>query len=113
MLTMSADKPVFTVVTLLNSKPEDQEKLLNAFKLSLEWMRKREGFVAACLHKSLDGKTIINYMQWRSQADFEAFVSRTGRAEREREFQELLAAQGYTPADRRPYEVVSLIEGSE
>jgi quinol monooxygenase YgiN len=113
MMTISTESPVFTVVTLFTTKPEDQEKLLNAFKLSVQGMRKHPGFVAAGLHKSVDGATILNYLQWRSQADFEAFVNRSGRAEREREFQELVAAQGYDPPDRRPYRVVFLAEGSE
>jgi quinol monooxygenase YgiN len=113
MMTISAESSLFTVVTLMTTKPEDQEKFLNAFKLSLQGMRKHPGFVAAGLHRSSDGTTILNYLQWRSQADFEAFVSRTGRAEREREFRELLAAQGYDPPDRRPYRVVFLAEGSE
>jgi quinol monooxygenase YgiN len=113
MMTISTESPVFTVVTLFTTKPEDQEKLLNAFKLSVQGMRKHPGFVAAGLHKSVDGTTILNYLQWRSQADFEAFVSRSGRAEREREFQELVAQQGYAPPDRRPYEVVLLAEKSE
>jgi quinol monooxygenase YgiN len=111
MSAISADRSVFTVVTLLHCKPEDQDKLLSGFKLSVQWMRKHEGFVAARLHKSVDGTTILNYLQWRSQADFEAFVNRPGRAEREREFQQLLAALGYAPPDRRPYEVVLRVEG--
>lgn len=113
MMTISTQSPVFTVVTLFTTKPEEQEKFLNAFKLSVQGMRKHAGFVAASLHRSSDGTTIINYMQWRSQSDFEAFVGRAGRAEREREFQELLAQQGYPPPDRRPYEVVLLAERSE
>lgn len=113
MMTISPEHPVFTVVTLFSTKPEEQEKFLNAFKLSVQGMRKHPGFVAAGLHKSLDGTTILNYLQWRSQADFEAFVSRSGRAEREQEFRELLVAQGYAPPDRRPYEVVLLAERSE
>jgi len=112
-MTITTDSPVFTVVTLFTTKPEDQERFLNAFKLSVQGMRKHPGFVAAGLHRSSDGTTILNYLQWRSQADFEAFVGRSGRAEREREFQELVAQQGYAPPDRRPYEVVLLAEKSE
>jgi quinol monooxygenase YgiN len=113
MMTISAESSLFTVVTLMTTKPDDQEKLLNAFKLSVQGMRKHPGFVAAGLHKGVDGTSILNYLQWRSQADFEAFVSRSGRAEREREFRELLTEQGQTQPDRRPYEVVLVAEPSE
>jgi heme-degrading monooxygenase HmoA len=35
-------------------------------------MRKQPGFISANLHKSLDGKRIVNDAQWRSREDFEA-----------------------------------------
>jgi heme-degrading monooxygenase HmoA len=108
MMTISAEQELFTVMTILSIKPTDQEKFLEAFKLSLQWMRKEPGFVAAALHKSLDGTTIINYLQWRSQADFDSYVNSRSRAKREKEAQEFITAQGYGPPDRRPYKVVFL-----
>lgn len=113
MMTIAPDRPVYTVVTLFATKPENQETFLSAFKLSIQGMKKHPGFVAACVHRSLDGRTILNYLQWRSQADFETFVHRPGRSAREHEFLELMAAQGQEPPDRRPYEVVFTTEPSE
>ena len=35
-------------------------------------MKTLPGFVSANIHLSLDGKKVVNYAQWRSQADFDA-----------------------------------------
>ncbi len=35
-------------------------------------MKSLPGFVSANIHRSLDGKKVVNYAQWRSQADFDA-----------------------------------------
>ncbi|MCC5621375.1 antibiotic biosynthesis monooxygenase [Nostoc sp. CHAB 5715] len=33
-----------------------------------------EGFISASYHKSLDGTKVVNYAQWKSQADWQAFT---------------------------------------
>ena len=38
-------------------------------------MRELPGFVSANIHRSADGKRVVNYAQWRSAADFEAMQS--------------------------------------
>ena len=40
-------------------------------------MSKRDGYVAASIHVSKDGRRVINYSQWKSVKDIE--VRRTGR----------------------------------
>jgi heme-degrading monooxygenase HmoA len=35
-------------------------------------MRHLPGFISASIHRSADGTKVINYAQWRSQADFDA-----------------------------------------
>jgi heme-degrading monooxygenase HmoA len=38
-------------------------------------MQHIDGFVSANIHKSLDGKRVVNYAQWRSREDFEAMLN--------------------------------------
>jgi quinol monooxygenase YgiN len=38
-------------------------------------MRHLPGFVSANIHRSLDGKRVANYAQWRSAADFQAMLA--------------------------------------
>lgn len=35
-------------------------------------IRNQKGFVSVNLHKSLDGKRVINYAEWKTKEDFEA-----------------------------------------
>jgi heme-degrading monooxygenase HmoA len=37
-------------------------------------MKPMPGFISASIHKSIDGTRIVNYAQWRSNADFEAMT---------------------------------------
>ncbi len=56
---------VFTVAT------ENQQRLLDVLVEATEpVMRGLPSFVAANLHKSLDGTKVANYTQWRSQEHF-------------------------------------------
>jgi heme-degrading monooxygenase HmoA len=37
-------------------------------------MKNMPGFISASIHKSFDGKKVVNYAQWKSRADFEAMT---------------------------------------
>lgn len=56
---------VFTVA------PEDQLRLITLLtKATDESVKFIEGFIAATLHKSVDGTKVTMYAQWRSRAAF-------------------------------------------
>lgn len=40
----------------------------------LETVKHQPGFVSASIHKSLDGVRVMNYAQWKTQADYQAFI---------------------------------------
>ena len=42
-------------------------------------MQHLPGFISASIHRSLDGTKVINYAQWRSQADFAAYLAEMQR----------------------------------
>jgi quinol monooxygenase YgiN len=62
---------VFTVVL------QDQQALIDVLVEATEKvMNTQPGFLSANIHKSLDGTHVVNYAQWRSQADFETMMTK-------------------------------------
>jgi heme-degrading monooxygenase HmoA len=64
------------VMTLVNVFTVAQDKQVELAQLLVratdEVMRHLPGFVSASIHRSVDGKKVINYAQWLSQNDFTA-----------------------------------------
>jgi quinol monooxygenase YgiN len=53
--------------------PDKQDQLAELLiRATDETMKNLPGFISASIHRSLDGRKVINYAQWRSQADFAA-----------------------------------------
>jgi quinol monooxygenase YgiN len=77
MATTTID-PSANVVTLINVfevLPGKQDELVRLLEqATVEVMCKQPGFVSANLHKSLDGKHVANYAQWRSKDDFDRML---------------------------------------
>jgi quinol monooxygenase YgiN len=68
------DSPI-TLVNVFEVAPDNQQKLVEALIEATEkTMSKLDGFVSANIHRSLDGKRVVNYAQWRSKEDFEAMM---------------------------------------
>lgn len=66
-------QPVITLINVFTVDPERQEELLALLREATEdTMRHLPGFVSANLHRSLDGKHVANYAQWRSREAMEA-----------------------------------------
>jgi quinol monooxygenase YgiN len=60
----SAD--VLTVVSVFTTTSEQQGALLGLLNRNADtWLRYLDGFIAASIHPSIDGTTIVNYAQWR------------------------------------------------
>ncbi len=65
----------FTQVVQFEVEPAKQDALIQAIVGEVErWVRHRPGFVSSTFHASLDGRHVLNYAQWRSEADFRAFT---------------------------------------
>jgi quinol monooxygenase YgiN len=75
MTVIDAERPVVTMINTFTVEPANQERLVTLIIEATESvMRKVPGFVSANIHASLDGTRVVNYAQWRSQADFEAML---------------------------------------
>lgn len=75
-VTIAADAPVVTLINSFTVDPADQERLIALLaEATDEVMRHRPGFISASFHRGLDGRTVANYAQWASRADFEAMLA--------------------------------------
>jgi quinol monooxygenase YgiN len=73
MATIEKGRSLMTLVNVFTVSPDKQKELADLLiRATDETMRHVPGFISASIHRSLDGKKVINYAQWRSQADFEA-----------------------------------------
>lgn len=64
-----------TLVNVYDVEPEKQADLAGLLSEVTEaTIRKQPGFVSVSVHSSLDGRRVVNYAQWASKADFEAFM---------------------------------------
>ena len=73
MTTIATHVPVLTLINVFTVAPEKQQTLIDLLdRATEETMRHQPGFLSANLHRSLDGKRVINYAQWRDRASFEA-----------------------------------------
>ncbi len=70
-----AEDDTFTQIVHFTVEPDRQAALIEAITAEVErWVRRRPGFIASSFHASLDGRHVLNYAQWRTEADFEAFT---------------------------------------
>ena len=56
-------------------EPGTQQALIDLLSEATEHvMKARPGFLSANLHRSLDGKRVVNYAQWASKDDLDAMM---------------------------------------
>ncbi len=73
MATIDKGRDLMTLVNVFTVDPSNQDKLVKLLVAATErTMKNLPGFISASIHRSLDGKKVVNYAQWRSKADFEA-----------------------------------------
>ena len=75
-VTISSNSGIATLINVFLVEPELQQALLDILIEGTEaFFSKQPGFLAASFHKSKDGSRVVNYGQWRSAQDIEAFRS--------------------------------------
>lgn len=86
-----------TLINVYEVEPEKQAELVRALSEVTDAVIARQpGFVSVSFHSSFDGKRVVNYAQWTSKADFEAFMQAPGTQEQLKRFAGL--AQSVSPA---------------
>jgi quinol monooxygenase YgiN len=73
MATIEKGRNLLTLINVFTVSPEKQQELVTLLiDATQQTMRHLPGFISASIHRSLDGKKVVNYAQWKSMADFEA-----------------------------------------
>ena len=73
MTQINRGKHPITLINVFTVSPDKADELIKLLdEATVAVMRRQPGFVSANIHKSLNGKHVTNYAQWRSKDDFEA-----------------------------------------
>ncbi|EFH88175.1 antibiotic biosynthesis monooxygenase family protein [Ktedonobacter racemifer] len=68
---------VVTLINVFETTPEQQQQLVDQWtRFTEEQVKGEPGLIGAALHTSIDGTRVINYAQWRSDADFHRFLNK-------------------------------------
>ena len=64
--TIRAGVEIMTLVNVFTVEPPQQQELVDVLvEATEEVMQTLPGFVSANIHRSLDGRHVVNYAQWR------------------------------------------------
>jgi hypothetical protein len=58
------DQQPVTQITIIEAEPEKQAEALSLMRERARFMKRQPGFISISLHRSLDGRRIVNYIQW-------------------------------------------------
>lgn len=67
MPQIRTDNQLVTQITTVEPAPGKQAEALALMHDRARFMARQPGFVSIVLHRSLDGKHIVNYVQWQSR----------------------------------------------
>ncbi|KGF69789.1 hypothetical protein LL06_08865 [Hoeflea sp. BAL378] len=73
MATIDPSKKLLTLINVVEVDPSKCDEVVKMFvDATTAVMSGLDGFVSSSIHRSLDGKQVINYAQWESEAALEA-----------------------------------------
>ena len=106
MPQIQSNAPSVTQITVVESEPAKQQEALALMAERARFMARQPGFVSISLHRSLDGRRIVNYIQWQSREQLQA-AHKSPEFRREwRHFDDMTAE-----IDPHLYEVVEVLDG--
>ena len=73
--TITTDQDVMTLINVFTVEPEHQQELIDLLAEATTVMTAQPGFISANLHRSDDGRRVVNYAQWRSRDDYAAMLA--------------------------------------
>jgi heme-degrading monooxygenase HmoA len=62
----TSQQPV-TQITIVEAEPGKQGDALSLMAERARFMARQPGFISISLHRSLDGRRIVNYVQWKNR----------------------------------------------
>ena len=106
-MLISREGHLVTLINVFETKPEQQQALIDAWLRFVESVKEETGLIGTALHRSTDGIRIVNYAQWRSEEDYSRFLQKY----REQMEAGLISQQeAVERVDPHLYEVVYLFE---
>ena len=66
MANIQERSSLITQITVVEPEPGQQADALAVMKERADFMARQPGFVSISLHRSRDGRRIVNYIQWNS-----------------------------------------------
>lgn len=101
------DKQPVTQITVVEPEPGKQAEALALMTERAQFMARQPGFVSVSLHRSLDGRRIVNYIQWQSRELLQSAHKSPEFRKEWRHFDELT-----NEIDPHLYEVACVIDGA-
>jgi heme-degrading monooxygenase HmoA len=105
-MQITKESTLVTFINVFETTHERQQEVIDSWLGDNRAQQDIPGFIAAALLNSLDGTRVVNYTQWRSQADLDRFEQRSQQG---REARHTAASR----VDPHVYEVVYLREQAE
>ena len=102
----TVNQPV-TQITVIEAEPGKQQEALSLMAERARFMARQPGFVSISLHRSLDGRRIVNYVQWQSRELLQSAHKSPDFRKAWRKFDDLT-----DQIDPHLYEVTAVIEGA-
>ena len=72
MPQIQSDHQPITQITVVEAEPGKQAEALALMTERARFMAKQPGFISISLHRGLDGRSIVNYVQWESRDQLRA-----------------------------------------
>ncbi len=72
MPQIRTDNQPVTQITIVEAEPAKQAEALSLMTERARFMARQPGFLSISLHRSLDGRRIVNYVQWSNREQLQA-----------------------------------------
>jgi len=107
MAHIQTGNQMVTQVTFIEVEPEKQPEALSLMTERAHFMARQPGLVSISLHRSLDGRRIVNYVQWQNRELLQAAHKSPDFRKAWGQFDELT-----DQIDPHLYEVAEVLDGS-
>lgn len=112
MATMSNDNNLYTVLVRYTVDPKDQAELVEVLKRSAKAFEPLPGFVSLTMHRGIEGKEVLVYLQWRSKEDSDACMTNPVWLQAGQELYSTFIMAGRATMDPQPFEIVHAAEAT-
>ena len=107
MSRITKDNQTVTQITFIEVESEKQPEALSLMTERAHFMARQPGFISISLHRSLDGRRIVNYVQWQNRELLQAAHKSPEFRKAWRKFDDLT-----DQIDPHLYQVTEVIEGA-